>query len=676
MISLVNIYRSTLKSLFYNGNKRTIISTKYGHELIKNAFTQTELLEMEILGIFLFGDNGVFINSDINVHEFVFFVEGECDINNIYNTLPLCKTTVCIHFYTPINADLANRIKIFDVNEIVNEITASSISIISVSDHVAVSDKTSILAVIKSRPKKIVTPSGQASDPIITKITNKINECVSACNIYEKQDPSIMVVGLERSYDKITPLIIPWRYESMLHFHKIKLQDYFGHCTDDFFSANAYELYENVIHNIEIEKAKVEKKNFQANLQSKSAIATLEIEKLNKMVNKHVDALNKLSSLIKKEDMFTKSEQEQSAIIRALSNKQKTDFLESRPVIAQIIYSAKPGPTQKGSVYYQHVPKIRTLIEKYTNENPTVAHIYFYVSDYICYEEVAEIEIFNRKSKKQQVFLLSDSILDQWNYLATTYKNITSDRIFRINKLVKCNEEQLKIKSKNTSKSRIDVIQEKVILLEKYPPVILDDKQEAEFNSLIKQVTKMLTTEYERLKTIITSNKIEENTKNMEIIKLNKLATRFKKLEMARDNRNNIKGLPNYFEKSDKYNAEIHKNQELIHMAAAEEYDDDMTEKLIEQRGKAINNIVEGIFDINKLSLELLLLVQEQSLQLDKIEVQLLTSEELVKKGTVYIQEADKTDQSTVGWQQKITLGLGVIATALMIGAGFKVAKH
>lgn len=257
-MSLVNVCRATLKSLFCGDTKRLIVTTSYGLELIKNSITQKELLDMEVLGIFLLGDNGIFSNPDLNVHEIIFFVEGEDNISDIYTALPLCQSNVYVHFYTPITADLAQRIKIFDVNSIVCDVTASALSIIPVSDYCAVSNKASILSAMRYRPKKVVVQSGQVSDPLYRKTISKINECASVCSIFEKQDRNdSMLVALGRSYDRIIPLLIPWRYESMLHFHKIKLQNHSGHCTDDFFVKNAYELYENVITNIETEKQKV-----------------------------------------------------------------------------------------------------------------------------------------------------------------------------------------------------------------------------------------------------------------------------------------------------------------------------------------------------------------------------------------------------------------------------------
>lgn len=703
-MSLVNACRATIKLLFSGDTKRLIITTNYGLELIKNSVTQKELLDMEILGIFLLGDNGIFDNPDLNTHEVIFFVEDESNINDIYTTLPLCKANVCIHFYTPVTSDIARRIKIFDVNNIVCTVTSYALSIIPVSNHCAVSNKASILATMRYRPKKIAVQSGNTSDPLYKKTLSKINECASVSSIFERQNyDNSMLVALERSYDKIIPLLIPWRYESMLHYHKIKLQNYSGHSTDEFFIKNAYELYENVIRNIEIEKQKMEtkissnKSNKTASIASvasvqstkftestefnkpikppkppttQSAISILEQEKSNKMINKHIIALNQLSSLIKEEDVFVKSEEEQMAIIRKLSEEQKTQFKINRPVIAEAIYKSKPGSTSSNIIYYNYVPKIRLLIQKYINENPEMSEIYFYVGDYICYEEVAEVELFNKSSSKK-IYLLSDSILDQWNYLASTYKNMTIEKPFKINKLISVDDAI--VKKQNGNKSKLDDVQEKITKLESFPVVTFDEKIEKEQKSLSVQVSTMLMKEYDRLKIIIPTNKIEENNKNMEMMKLNKLTTRFKQLEQREKAISNRSNFPNYFDKIDQI-SEF--DEETSYDRMKQSHDDGMTELLINQRGESIQNITQGIFDINKLSLELLLVVQEQALKLDTIEVNLLSSVELVKKGAEHIEEANNLDSSSMGLQQKIAFGLGVIATALMTGAGFKIANH
>jgi hypothetical protein len=50
------------------------------------------------------------------------------------------------------------------------------------------------------------------------------------------------------------------------------------------------------------------------------------------------------------------------------------------------------------------------------------------------------------------------------------------------------------------------------------------------------------------------------------------------------------------------------------------------------------------------------------------ISCNIYNSHEFVTKGVEHVKEADSIHKSSVGWQQKITLGLGVVATALVAG--------
>lgn len=688
-MSIIEICRSTLKSLLCGNTKRVVMTTVYGWTLIKNTFSHLELLEMEILGIYELSDVGVFSRPELNVHNFVFFIESHEDLSNVYTLLPLCNTSVYVHFYTPVSADVAARIKIFDVNDTIKEITTSAMSITPISDNVAVSDKASILSVMKFKPKKITTLSGQVSDPLLKRITDKVNGCAEVCSIHERIDPSSMLIGLERSYDTVTPLIIPWTYSSMLHFHKIKFENHSEHCNDDFFAANAYESYDDVIGNFEAFKTKAIEKNLVKNTKTKSVISALEIEQFNKIVLKHRKAINELSNLIENDNIFAKSKQEQQAITRSFtSEREKKEFVESRPVVSNAIYASKAQTIRTGttsvpiSIYCQNVPKITTLIEKYVGENPNISNIYFYVSDYICYEEVAEVEKFNKKSLRNKVYLLSDSILDYWSYLATTHKNIVCDKLFRINNIYKASEIiDSELNTSNEKKrqqlvSKIDLIQERVNKLTNYSLVFFNDEEENQYNIEVRQITNMLKSEHERLKLIVPANKIEENRKNMELLKLNKLTKKFKTFEMSRDFKNNTVTAPFYLDELDKFaeqNDRI-KQRQIQQFDNENMYDIALTEQLISQRDQAIGNIAEGIFDINKLSLELLLVVQEQSMKLEKMEVELLNSVEFVKQGAEKLEEADEIHASSMGWQQKVTAGLGFIVAALVAGVAAKLA--
>lgn len=73
-MSLIDTYRGTLKSLFCGDTKRLLVTTEYGANLIKNVFTQKELLDMEILCISTLGDYGMFKQFKKNTHEVVFLL--------------------------------------------------------------------------------------------------------------------------------------------------------------------------------------------------------------------------------------------------------------------------------------------------------------------------------------------------------------------------------------------------------------------------------------------------------------------------------------------------------------------------------------------------------------------------------------------------------------------------
>lgn len=670
-MSLVSIYKSTLRSLFDNNTKRLIITTEYGHNLISNIFSQKDLLDIQIVGLFKLGDKEILKNTQINMYEKVFFVENENNVDEILKSLTLCNSPVYVVFYTPINNDTINKIKTHDTNNLICQIISGCLSLIPISDHSAINNKSNVLSVLRTRPKTIVTLNDKANKDFLNEIENKLTECVNTSSIFERQDFSSLLVGVPRSYDVITPYIIPWRYESMIHYYNIKFDDHMSHINDDFYSNNAYELYENVIRNFDIENKKAQKINIEKT-STTSTLSILELENINKTIKKHSDMLGKLSNILKEENIFEKSKEEQLAVIRKLNEQEKINFQKSRPIVYNAIYTSKSQTIKNESEYYQHVPRIVELIKKYTQENPQITKIFFYISDYICYEEVAQVELFNKQHTNQKVYLLSDNILNQWNYLAIMHNKTSHGVTLKFTKHLK---NAIVTQTRENVKNEIDIIEDKIKELEKFPIVFFKESDEKKYKSLTLQITNMLNTEYEKLKCIVVKNKIDENLKNMETMKLNKLAIQFKKLENRTENLKKSTNFTNVFNEIDNTIQTSTLNDSKVVLKKNNTTYNDFLTNLIEEQDTVIDNLVEGIYDISKLSLELLLLVQEQSLQLDKIEVQLLSSEDYITKGTVELKEADKIDSKTMGIQQKIVFGLAVIATGLLAGIGIKFGK-
>lgn len=673
-MSIIDGYRATLKFLFSGDIKRIIITTMDGLGLIKNVFTQKELLDMEILGVFALGDLGVFENFKKNNHEVVFFVEGENEINEIYLSLPRCVSNVYIHFYTPISSDLANRIKMFDTNDYVRLITTSSSALIPISIHCAINSKASVLSVMKQRPKKIVTFLNQASDPLYMEANTTIDNCMKQSTLFEKDDRAFptLLVYLDRNFDRVTPKILSWTYEAMLHRHNVKFKNHTGHCSDDFFNENAYELYENVLKNIGILANKIKTKYPEG--KSRNAKETLEYEEASKMLSKHVDALNELKKIIQENDIFTKSEREQKAITRQLNSKERDEFKILDPETERVIYSTKKEDLRETSVYYQHIPKIRNIIEKYVVSNDQFKRVFIYVKGSICYEEVAEVELFNKKSNIK-VYLLSDNIDNQWNYLASmsTNKTISDKPILRVITLFSDSENDAVKRESKLTKGVLDKIQDDIIKLETLSKQNFNPTAEKQAELLSAQLTVRLTKEYDKLKALEPTNQIEENDKNAKMIKLTKLTGRFKNMEYNKKKIDNNCGLKGFFDEDNDLDIEEGGGSAL---KLKNSYNNVMTERLIKERGHAIENISKGVQDINAMMLELKMLVEVQSLKLEEIEIHLINSNDLVKKGVEELKSADNSHASAVGIQQKITLFLGFVAAAIWVGVGVKLSGH
>jgi hypothetical protein len=683
-MSLIDTYRGTLKSLFYGDKKRLLVTTEYGANLIKNVFTQKELLDMEILCISILGDYGIFKQFKKNTHEVVFFVESEENFDLISRSLPLCKTKVYINFYAPISKQIADKLLVFDIDDLIQDIVSSSLGFIPISNYAAVSDKTNIFPIMKKLPTRLVFPtvSGKTNSRIQSEISSKIQECVENCTLYERSNENTILVALERSYDEITPLIMPWRYESMLHYHKLKIKNHFGHCNDIFFSENRYNTYEEVSKKVIKESGNVSKLT-----GPKNAKEAMEYADAGKIVSKHADILLEMKKLIFDNNLLKKSEFEQRALIRDLSSAEKEYFLTENNILARKIYAEKVVTHNSDkSIYYQHVPKIREIIEEYTKTS-IYQTIYIYVKDYICYEEVAEVELFN-KTSKIKVYLLSDSILDQWNYMGLVNKNIQKDNLFRVSRPTKiCKSSSNSVsdtKCKDDifclmSKSNLDIIQNKIVVLENFPHVIFDDIKEKEFDRLFIEITNLLTKEYDKLKkpTEVKLNQLQENDKKIKLLKLNKLAARFKDLEYRKiaQKENSSTSISKYFDNTDNY-GESGKKSQIKQYLLEETYDEVGTAKYVDERGEQIIKIAQDVYQINSLFLDLKRLTEEQNLLLDQIEVNVIDSADLTKQGTENIIQADKSHESATSLQQKITMGLGIVATILFGGVAIKFGLH
>jgi hypothetical protein len=229
------------------------------------------------------------------------------------------------------------------------------------------------------------------------------------------------------------------------------------------------------------------------------------------------------------------------------------------------------------------------------------------------------------------------------------------------------------------SKSNLDIIQNKIVVLENFPHVIFDDIKEKEFDRLFIEITNLLTKEYDKLKkpTEVKLNQLQENDKKIKLLKLNKLAARFKDLEYRKiaQKENSSTSISKYFDNTDNY-GESGKKSQIKQYLLEETYDEVGTAKYVDERGEQIIKIAQDVYQINSLFLDLKRLTEEQNLLLDQIEVNVIDSADLTKQGTENIIQADKSHESATSLQQKITMGLGIVATILFGGVAIKFGLH
>lgn len=681
-MSLIDKYRATLYNLFKGDTIRILITNEYGFELITNVFSQKEMLDMEILGVFLLGDIDVFSKIKKTNYETIFFIQGENDFDLLSKSLSHCKTNIYVHFYTPINKIIADKTLVFDIEHLVQEITSSSLAFLPISDHVAISDKTNIFPILEKMPNEIKSISNTTNNSILgsndtnynqellNEVSSKLEECRTNCTLYEKGREETILVVISRSFDRVTPLIIPWTYEALFRYLKLTLENNTGHCNDKFFTENRFEYYSDVVEKIKKESILITN---QYKNKSDNMTKLFEIQEIEKIINRHISLLQRIKTLLDENNILLQSELEQRALIRDLSNKDKEIFKMNYNLVADEIYSSnKMSFNSRVPIYYQNVPKIRSIIESFSN--CTYSNIYIYVKDYICYTEVAEIEKFNKRSNKK-IYLLSDSIIDRWSYLGFVNKQI-SKNTFKINNYFSIKksivrEPLINVDIKLSKMWDLDEIEEKVKKLEMIAnnKNIFDDKKIKEYEKLYTDVVNDISSEYEKFKnTSDDINQLEKNYKNMKLLKLEKITCKFKKLEhKQKEDKEKIRSpLDDLFDDIEANN----QNDQNFQVSKIENYDDVMTEKLINKRGEQILNIRKGVTEIQSMYIDLHRDLEMQNLMLDQVCVNLIKSSELTKKGTEELIIANDYDKKTMDWKQKIILILIILNILIWVCVG------
>lgn len=665
-MDIIQAYRSTLLSFLGTDNNKLLITNKYGIQLIRNVFNAKEFLNMRISGTCLIDD--LLPSEKCEGYDFVIFLED----SNVDKILPILSTydnKLYIYFYTPISRETMDILIESDKKYIISDLAYCPLNFIPISQHCAVGNVHDIFSIMRSVPSSVY---GHAED--ISFSEHIIQKCEDMTTLFSSPNKSNSLLVLNRNYDKLVSVLIPWRYESMLHFHDIKLEyNGFG---DELYEQIRYEPYDFVSNEIR-KKAK----EIKAKIVSKDDIIDATNHKRQtKLVTQHLNALVKLDKYINDNDVFNKSELEQKALIRAI---RKNDMKEHDTRVVNAIFESNKFNLQEGSIYMQFVPRIATIVDEIIKgkkisgitdkpiKNPLC--VYIYVKEYISYEEVATIENMNKMYKATGItfFLLSDNVLGYWHYLPITSKDKTHSTL-RINRITQ-NFVSLRNARHNIMPKPINAIQmsdeiaDCMNKLKEYTKVNFGMNNECG-HELIDKITMYLNIEYNKVKSIIPNNPLEENDKKIELIKLNKIATDFKILSAKYEK---IYGKKN----ADDY-AEYDSRSKLINETDVDNLDqmqvDNEQLRILNERDEGLRELTDKYLELHKTFIDLQLLVNNQDEMIDSIEMNIIKSSDFVSGAVRQLEKAKSHSKLGTKLIGGIAAAVGAVAVTIGLTLGIK----
>ena len=663
-MSIINITRSTLKSFLHNtSNNHILITNKRGHELVTNIFSAKEILEMSISGICL-SDDIISQDKCQDYDVMIFLGDDQNELTQVLTNLVGYPNKLYVYFYTSINNEIITQLSQFDVNHQIRDLAYCPLNFTVIAPNCAAGNLVDLMPILKSYPGYIFS-SNKFAEKEAKEI---IGKCEDVSALFHAKNEYSTFITLERSYDKLVSMLIPWTYESMLHFYNIKLD---GSSMDDYlYERLRYEPYEIAIKEINAEIKKLKEPN------KSNVIEVLEYEKNNRIIKKHLSILSKLKEYINSNNIFNRSELEQKALIREIK-KNSIDFSLISEPLTNAIYSANEFPfIQEKSIFAQFTPTIRTIMQTYCakkkmagiwqNVPKDTSVVYIYVRDYMTYTEVAEVEKFN-KTSQIKFHLLSDSILNHWNYLPI-HKNdllytanhlrisrVTKDFEARRNSIIQKPSNIIDMQKMPNLSNGHNEIEKNINKLQRRLRVTFGAKNDEEsIDQIMGQTANLINAEYTKIKSTKPSNKLEENDQKIQIMKLNSMATNFKKVK----NDHQILNEPasQFYFKDDE--------QLLDQMQISS--DDEMK---LKQKTKDIELITKGISDLHQTFVDLKLLVETQSVMLDQVHMSIIRTEDFVNNVVVQLEKAKVSSKTS----KKLMMAIGGIfsSVAIALGIGF-----
>jgi t-SNARE complex subunit (syntaxin) len=506
-------------------------------------------------------------------------------------------------------------------------------------------------------PATILSPS----DALSARMKSVIRACAESSILFNAKSEGKLFVAYERSYDQLIPLLYPWKYESMLHHYNVKLDGTGG---DDYiYEQIRYKSYADTIKFVKTETEKLKLPNRD------NVLEVMDYDKRNKICSRHIRALAQLEKILTDGNIYDKSELEQRAVIRDID---KDKFVTDKKELADFIYL-----TQKQSyksdllIFNQFVPIIRDIMESIVNKRKkiwgtqyrttdSINNVYIYVTEFITYAEVAEVELFNQSCATIKFHLISENIIDYWNYLPLFNIDVSqsADSYLKVNRP----SGKTHIKHSGKSHSQIEL---NIKRLKDTDTLKLSDSSDSSDSErkLIDETTILIATEYTRLKALKPVNPIEVNDQKIKLIELNDLSTQFKNIRTIRHTLHAPK--PKLIEDD---NTESQSHALLLTELSTDH------EKILNAREKQIKQIVDGVRDLNQTFIDLKLLVESQGIMIDQIEMNILKTSDFVSHGVLELEKAQSESKTGKKLMTTIASSLGAIAGVLGLGFGIKAA--
>ena len=645
-MSFILKYKNTLKSILSSNTDKILIVDNASHEIIKRTFTSVEIIGMQIICVCNIND---VLSQEVCSNYTLLFFLSDLHIDEITNIINNYTNTIhiyyCNHVSPIISEILTNSIK-----KNVKSIYWCSLDFIPLSDYCVIGNK--VFDALIAKPIHVVNND----DNIEKKLTKIIKS-----GLYNGSRESVALVVLNRGFDKITPLIVPWTYESMLHFHNIKLTQTNSE-DDNLYNSLRYLEYDKVIQivNTLVTELKEPNKN--------DPLAMVNYAEKKSIIEKHIDALHRLNTHISQNNIFKKSELEQKMITIERSDVLKSIYDASKKTIsfatnnklfgvnqiqqtdnttiqisldpeferfAKVLdISEKNYQSDDKPIFTQYIPKIKKIMEQYDSK---FEHVYIYIDSNITYREIAEVELFNRTSKSK-FYLLSDNIKNYWEYncfahneyytenfkiipIYISQKNITEDEVMQ-----------------EITNNYIDVTNEITNLKTLLGNPLKYDSALAK--GIIEKVNDILKTKYSDIELINAITIIEKNKKAYQLIKIKEVSIEFKKWVKRYEE------MEAKIHKMNKWEIELHAEMEeesQKFMSQQKSITNDIYDhnaKIIDERLKEFQNIHTGLMNINKMYVDLNIIISAQAKILENVYDNIVRTDDFVKKATVELKSA------------------------------------